>query len=68
MAILVISGLTDDTLTDLAGIFSALEEVQGNLPIQNNAELATITGFVALSEGVAMYLSEVLRREKEMVR
>ena len=47
---LVISGLTDGTLTDLAGIFPVLEEVQGDLLIQNNANVATITGFASLSE------------------
>ena len=47
---LVISGLTDTNLTDLGSIFPVLEEVQGDLLIQNNANVATITGFVALSE------------------
>ena len=47
---LTISGLTDGSLVDLASIFSVLTEVQGNLIIQNNANVATITGFVALRE------------------
>ena len=47
---LTISGLSVATLTDLADIFPLLEEVKGNLLIQNNANVATITGFVALRE------------------
>ena len=48
--ILLLGGLTDGSLVDLASIFSVLTEVQGNLIIQNNANVATITGFVALRE------------------
>ena len=47
---ITISGLTDTNLTALANIFPLLAEVQGNLLIQNNANVATITGFVALRE------------------
>ena len=47
---LTISGLTALTDNNLANIFSVLEEVQGDLLIQNNADLLTIAGFVALRE------------------
>ena len=47
---LTISGLSVSSLPTLPDIFPLLEEVQGNLLIQNNANVATITGFVALSE------------------
>ena len=47
---ITITGLTDASLTGLAGIFSLLEEVTGNLIIQNNSELLTITGFDVLRE------------------
>ena len=45
---LVIDNITTATLTDLNNIFPALTEVQGNLRIQNNAHVETISGFVAL--------------------
>ena len=47
---LIIRGLTDTNLTDLANIFLLLETVGGDLLIQNNANLLTIAGFVALRE------------------
>ena len=47
---LVIRGITTAGLTALAGIFPVLTEVQGDLLIQNNGVITTITGFATLSE------------------
>ena len=47
---LVISGLTTSAFIAFTDIFLVLEEVQGDLIIQNNEFVRTITGFVALSE------------------
>ena len=46
---LTISGLTDTNLTDLANIFPLLEEVDGDLLIQNNGFITTIRGFASLN-------------------
>ena len=46
---LTINNITTGTLTDLTGIFPALEEVTGYLVITNNANVTTITGFGAIA-------------------
>ena len=46
---ITISGLSHVSLTELDGIFPLLETVTGNLIIQNNANVTTITGFDALT-------------------
>ena len=47
---LVIGELSDASLITLSNIFPLLEEVQGSLIIQNNAEVQTIRGFTSLRE------------------
>ena len=42
---LIIRGLTDGSLTSLDNIFPNLTEVQGNLTIEDNANVTTLTGF-----------------------
>ena len=44
-----INGITTATLTALADIFPALKRVDGNFVIQNNTQVATITGLGALN-------------------
>ena len=45
---LTISGITTATLIDLNGIFPSLTSIEGNLIIQNNANVETISGFALL--------------------
>ena len=45
---LVISGITDASLTELKDIFPSLDSIRGHLIIQNNDRVETLTGFGAL--------------------
>ena len=45
---ITISGITTNTLTDLNNIFPVLDSLRGNLTIENNNHVQTLSGFSAL--------------------
>ena len=59
-----ISGITDNSLTTLSDIFPALDSVYGNLAVQSNDFIETITGFAQLDTiGGALHIGGELADE-----